>query len=555
MLNISRRLPPESLVEQWRLRGFWSSESLGLLHWRAAEQWPDRTAVIDEQGQISYADLVRRAETLGNSLWDSGVRPGDVVSWIMPNQIDTIAVAIAIWRIGAVSNPIVHIYREHEQAFILDQLRPAAVIASSEFRGRRFVEELDRVLDSIGHTPRTRISVGPGQGDWRSIDEIPEAPLPTDIAPIPPEVPALVLYTSGTTANPKGAMHSSQTLLHEVRSVQREWAVTRRDVIFMASPLTHITGIEQAVCLAGRTGGTALLQAKWNPARALELIEEHRATITVGATPFLADLIREYEKAGYEASSLRQFICGGASVPPSLIEQAEKIGISACRVYGSTEFPTPTLASEVDPLQRRAYTDGRIAEGVELEIVGEDGTILEPGLEGELRVRGPECMIGYVDPALNEEAFDDEGRFYTGDRGMVDSDGYVTVTGRIKDIINRGGEKFSSRDIEDVLSRHPGVAAVAVVGVPGGRLGERVCAAVVRVAGSEVSAGELSEFLEQERMARQKIPEEYRFFERLPQTASGKVQKYVIVAGWEASNAVAGPCPEDKTGKERGGTI
>lgn len=522
-------------MDRWRRAGYWTDESLGLVHWRAAEQWPNRVAVIDANKQMTYRELVARAEDIANALLVGGVGPGDVVSWTMPNHPDSIAVAIAIWRIGAVSNPIVHIYREHEQAFIIDLMKPAAVVASTEFRGRRFADELDGILRGLDHTPKVKMTVGAAIDGWTSVNDLPSASVPSDVVPVAPDAAAVVLFTSGTTAHPKGVVHTSQTLLHEIRSVQREWAVTWRDVVFMASPLTHITGLEQAVGLAGYTGAAALLMSKWDPRTAVDLVERHGAPITIGATPFLNELVQEYERLGIRQSSLRQFICGGASIPPDLIVRAERVGIAACRVYGSTEFPTPTLASEVDPLDKRTGTDGRVAEGVELEIVGADMAVQGTGKEGEIRVRGPECTLGYVDPRLNAEAFDADGWFYTGDLGVVDGDGYVIITGRIKDIINRGGEKFSARDIEDVVMRHPSVADVAVLGIRGGRLGERVVAAVVLRSGERLRDDELQTFLQEQQVARQKIPEEVRIVDRLPRTASGKVQKYMLAGAWTAT--------------------
>ena len=535
MRDLVTRRPPEHVVARWRRWGHWTDESLGMIHWRAAAQWPDQVAVVSAEGQLTYAQLTSRAETVATALLEAGVGPGDVVSWTMPNHLDAVAVAIAIWRIGAVSNPIVHIYREHEQAYILDHMKPAAVVATTEYRGRRFADELDGVLATIGHTPRLRLAIGPAIDGWTSIDDLPARSLTEDVAPVPPDAAAIVLFTSGTTSNPKGVVHTSQSFLHEIRSVQREWAVSRRDVIFMASPLTHVTGLEQAVGLAGYTGATAVLMSKWDAAEAVRLIEDNGATLTVGATPFLNEMLQEYEQRGMTESSLRLFICGGASIPPSLIERAEQVGITACRVYGSTEYPTPTLASELDSLEKRSTTDGRVAEGAELQIVDTQGTPVPVGQEGEVCVRGPECMVGYTDPERNDECFDQAGWFYTGDLGVLDGDGYLTITGRIKDIINRGGEKFSARDIEDVLMRHPAVAEAAVFGVPGGRLGEWVAAAVVPRREADIDAAELKTFLEEERVARQKIPEEIRVVAQLPRTASGKIQKFVLVSDWTTS--------------------
>jgi acyl-CoA synthetase len=523
---------PRELVQAWRDTGRLTDERIGWCLDRAADQWPARGAVVADGATHSFADLRARADGVAHALLGAGVGPGDVVTWMLPNGVDALAVAAAVWRIGAVNNPVVPIYREHELSFVLDQLRPAAVVTAGEHRGRRHAEEFDDVLAGLAHQPAARLVSGVARG-WGSIHDLPSMPrLPNGVAPAPADDPCLVLYTSGTTAAPKGAVHSSATLLQEVRSMQREWALTWRDVMFMASPVTHITGLLQGLLVPTAVGARSVLADRWDPEESVDRIEAEGATYMAGATPFLQGVVEQYGRRGIARPALRQFTCGGSAVPPHLVEAADAVGIAAHRAWGMTEFPTTTLAGENDPLERRAYTDGHRAEAVEVEAVDEDRRPLPAGGEGELRVRGPERMLGYVDPELSAEVVDDGGWFYTGDLGAVDDAGYVTVTGRRKDIINRGGEKFSAREIEDLLVRHPAVAEVAVVGVPGGRLGERVCAAVVaRDAAPE--AGELRSFLEAQRIARQKIPEEFRIMDELPHTPAGKVQKFLLVERWE----------------------
>lgn len=521
------------LMRAWRESGRLTDERIGWCLERAAAQWPSRGAVV-ARGQLhTFGDLRARANAVARGLLSAGVAAGDVVTWVLPNGVDAIAVAAAVWRIGAVNNPVVPIYREYEMSFVLDQLRPAAVITTEEHRGRRHASELDDVLCSIGHDPKMRLVAGRARG-WRSIGDLsPGRALPAGVDPAPAGDPCLVLYTSGTTASPKGAVLSSAALLHEVRSMQREWALTWRDVMFMASPVTHITGILQGLLVPTAVGARSVLVEGWDPKDGVDRIEAEGATYMAGATPFLQGVVEEYQRRGLDRPALQQFTCGGATVPPHLVEAANALGIVAYRVWGMTEFPTTTLASENDPLERRAYTDGHRAEAVEIEAFDEDGDVLSPGAEGELRVRGPECMLGYVDEALTAEVLDDAGWFYTGDLGAIDDKGYVTITGRRKDIINRGGEKFSARQIEDVLSRHPSVAEVAVVGVPGGRLGERVCAAIVpRRGGAGAEPDDLRAFLEAQRIARQKIPEEIRIVDELPRTAAGKIQKFRLIDNW-----------------------
>jgi acyl-CoA synthetase (AMP-forming)/AMP-acid ligase II len=525
---------PPALVQAWRDTGRLTDERIGWCLERAAEQWPGRGAVVAGGATHSFADLRARADAVAHALLGAGVGRADVVTWMLPNGVDAIAVAAAVWRIGAVNNPVVPIYRERELSFVLDQLRPAAVVTAGEHRGRRHAEEFDDVLADLGHKPGARLVSG-AAGGWASIQDLPSVPgLPPGVEPASADDPCLVLYTSGTTAAPKGAAHSSATLLQEVRSMQREWALTWRDVMFMASPVTHITGLLQGLLVPTAVGARSVLADRWDPEESVDRIEAEGATYMAGATPFLLGVVEQYQGRGIARPALRQFTCGGSAVPPHLVEEADALGIAAHRAWGMTEFPTTTLAGENDPLERRARTDGHRAEAVEVEAVDEDRRPLPAGTDGELRVRGPERMLGYVDAALSAEVVDGDGWFYTGDLGAVDDAGYVTVTGRRKDIINRGGEKFSAREIEDLLARHPEVAEVAVVGVPGGRLGERVCAAIVardRDAAADPAA--LRSFLEAQRIARQKIPEEFLVVDELPRTPAGKVQKFLLVERWE----------------------
>ena len=525
--------PPAELLRLWRARGQITDERLGWALERAAEQWPNRLGLVDDSGRYTFGELRKRANAISRALLEAGVQPGDVVTWSLPNSVDAVATAAATWRIGAVSNPVVHIYREHEFGFILRQLEPTAVITVDEFRGRRYTEELDGVFSSIGLEPKAKLVRGNARG-WKAIADLaPANSLPKDVEPAPPDEVCLVLYTSGTTADPKGAMHTSATLSQEVRSMQREWALTRRDVMFMPSPLTHITGVLLGLIVPSTVGARSVLVDQWNPPHSVEIIERERATYMAGATVFLQGILEEYRRRGLGRSSLKQFTCGGAAVPPHLIEEIEELGIIAHRAWGMTEFPTTTIAGENDPLERRAYTDGRIAEAVECETVDLERNPLPCGREGELRVRGPERMVGYVDARRTEEVVDREGWFYTGDVGVVDEAGYVTITGRIKDIINRGGEKFSAQEIENLLAAHPSVAEVAVIGVPGGRLGERVCAAIVPREEDSFDPGALKSFLLDRRIAKQKIPEEFRAVGELPRTASGKIQKFKLIEEWQ----------------------
>jgi acyl-CoA synthetase (AMP-forming)/AMP-acid ligase II len=407
------------------------------------------------------------------------------------------------------------------------------VIAATEVRGHPMGEEVDGALEAAGHAPALKLAAGAPQAGWTGMPH--DAARTPAATPAAPGEPCLVLYTSGTTAEPKGVMHTSATLGHEVRSMIREWGLTWRDTMLMASPLTHITGILQGLLVPCLAGARTVLLDRWDPVECRAVIERERVTYMAGATPFLQGLLEAYDADGPARAGLRQYCCGGAAVPPELIERAQERGIAAYRAWGMTELPTATLAGERDPLELRANTDGRAADGVEIEAVDADRRPLGPGAEGELRVRGPERMVGYVDATLNDAVVDAAGWLYTGDVGALGADGHVRITGRLKDIVNRGGEKLSTREIEELVGRHPAVREVAVIPLPEPRLGEQVCAVVVPRPGRDVTREELAAFLADHRLARQKVPQRVELVDGLPRTPAGKVQKFKLVERYTAS--------------------
>ncbi|GAA5201909.1 class I adenylate-forming enzyme family protein [Microbacterium jejuense] len=517
-----------AIEESWRAHGFHTDEQLGWMLEDRARTMPDRTAVITPSARFTYRELQVRASAIARTLVARGVRSGDTVCWMLPTDAEAVCVASAIWRIGAISSPIVPIYGAREITAVVEQSRPVAVITNAVVRGRRLPEEFDEVLRSVGHEPRVRLLADGEHAGWLDAEDEGPGALPESVLPAPAEAPSLILYTSGTEAAPKGAVHSTAGLMHELRSCVTEWGITYRDRMFMASPMTHITGLLQGFLIPTRVGGAAILMDRWNAAEAMDLIERHGGTYMAGATPFLRELLAAYAAAGRTTSSLRQYCCGGAAVPPELIRAADRLGIAAYRAWGMTELPTSTLANELDPLWARAETDGRLAPGVELRVVDDDGRDLDAGREGNLLLRGPEMMLGYVRADAAPPAITEDGWFATGDVGCLGVDGYVRISGRTKDIINRGGEKFSVREIEDHLRAHPGIEAVAVLAVPGGRLGERIGAVIVGDSG--VSPAALAAFMTARGVAKQKTPELVVLVDAIPINATGKVDKRAVLA-------------------------
>jgi cyclohexanecarboxylate-CoA ligase len=491
----------------------------------AAAVRPHHPAVVDRAGALTYREVDVRVRRLAGALRGLGIGRGDVVSFQLPNWAEALVVHHATLLLGAVSNPIVPIYRTRELGYILERSRSKVLFVPWRFRGTDHLE-LARglgvaglsvvVVDKDGERP-------PLRAGERLLSELLEAaPVDREVfAPSDDEV-ALLLYTSGTTARPKGVLHTHATLRAENRTIAERYALGRDDVVFMASPVTHITGVLYALQLPALLHGTAVLQDIWDPGRAARLIAEHRATFTVGATPFLRGLVAEGARL-----PLRAFACGGADVPAELVREASQVlGCFVTRVYGSSEHPTVTACGHDDPLEKAATTDGRAMPGSEVRVLYEQGRDVAPGEAGELAVRGPERFRGYLDPDDDNGAFLAGGWFMTGDLGRLDADGYLRIEGRLKDIIIRGGENISVKEVEELLAEHPAVAEVAVVAMPDPELGEKGCAFVVPAGDEPPGLDALVAFLLEHGLAKQKLPERLELIDALPTTASGKVQRF-----------------------------
>ena len=533
MLHPTR--PPDT---DYLVRGYWSELTLGSYLVRAAEVSPDQLALVQADTRLTYLELARAVGDVSAGLARFGVVAGDVVSVMLPNWWEAMVAMQAVLASGAVVNPVVPIYRDHEVGFILRQSAPGAVMIPHQFRGFDYVAMMERLVSELAEPPVVIVirPHGPLPGGFVSWDDL-SAPgwAPTGRQPGPRpngdrtagQVPvasdiALLLYTSGTTADPKGVLHSHQTLDYEDRSIIRLLGLTAADTIFMPSPVRHITGFLYGIVMPAMLGVACVMLDIWDPASARRLIEREQCRFTLAATPFLLGLVQQYESDNGR-SALRVFPCGGADVPPDLVRRARKVmGTDVVRVYGSSEFPTFSCGVPGDKESVAAQSDGKPIGPVRYRLdEPTDGV-------GELLVDGPELFLGYLDPALNADAFTPDGYFRTGDLASVGADRALTIRGRVKDVINRGGEKISAREVEDLIFEHPAVCEVAVVGMPDPELVERVSAYVVLEPGSTLTLAEVSNHLRARRIARQKIPEQLTVVDRLPKTASGKVQKFLL---------------------------
>ena len=442
----------------------------------------DAVACVVDDHRHTFGQLHARSAAVAAALRDGGVRRGDRVLIQLPNGVELIAAILGCWRLGAIAVPVLPLFRVSETTAALRQTTPSAVIAAADLGGKRSpAAEVDEAADAASVRPLVRLVVGAARDGWSAFP----GPIAGAVANFggftDPGACALILFTSGTTAAPKGVRHDSRSLLAEMNSYRRGAGLTDGDVVFNPAPIAHIGALVISTLVPWCVGTPVVVLSRWDPARAVAVIEREKVTFAVGAPVFLDELVQRYEAPGYRGHRVSRFQTGAAPTPPALLARADAVGVAAWRAWGMTEAPSISYGSGHDALERRANTDGRVEPGSEVVAVDDAGAVLPPGSEGELLLRSPKQMMGYIEDVSG--AIRGDGWLTTGDIGIVDADGWVRVTGRIKDIINRGGEKFSAREIENALCEHPAIAAAAVLGVPEPRLGEQVVAYVTTRAG------------------------------------------------------------------------
>jgi cyclohexanecarboxylate-CoA ligase len=461
------------------------------------------------------------------------VEPGTPVSCQLPNWNEFVLVALAAARLGAVLNPIPPIYRARELRFILGLLESPVLVVPEAFRGFRYGEMIAGLRGDLPRLRHVFVTRGTPEPGMRPFAELTDTPWESRAGrrPLPGSDPNRVgeiIFTSGTTGEPKGVMHTPNTVFSILDPLGERLGLSEREVILMASTFGHQTGYGYGLGLTCLLGGTGVWLDVWDPAEAARLIEAHRVTFTMGATPFLRDLAETPALAERDTRSLRVFISAGASIPRALVERARRqLGCTISAGWGMSENGLVTCNGLDDPEEKVFGTDGAPLSGMALRVVDDAGHPVPPETEGELLVRGHSLFVGYASrPELTRAAYTDDGWFRTGDRAVLDAAGYLSITGRSKDIIIRGGENIPVVEIENLLFAHPKIAAVAVVAMPDPRLQERACAFVISEPGQTVTLQELTRYLEGQGVARQKFPERLEIVAEFPMTPSGKVQKY-----------------------------
>jgi len=488
----------------------------------AAQAAPDASLIVASEVNPSTAnlgDVVASGRRMGTRMTAAGVRPGDVIGVMLPNWREWMVAAVACAQAGAVLLPIVTIYGAKELGFILRQSRAVWLFTPEKWRGVDF----SGVVADCGDLPQLQrhIMLGTTFRELEAAGEIaPFATRSTDDL-------AVLVYTSGTTADPKGVMHSGRSILAELQSMQEMRAGIEQEAMLSPWPPGHVAGVISMFRFLAQ-GVTLVLMDQWDAGVAAMLVERHQITTSSG-TPFhLSGMIDAADRDGRDLTCFRHYVVGAAPVPPSLVERCKGLGLAVYHCYGSSEHPTITSGKAEDPLDKQLNTEGQLITGNEMRFVDDDGNDVGAGEDGEIATRGPELFMGYLDASLNDAAFLPGGWYRTGDIGRLDAEGYLLITDRKKDIIIRGGENISSKEVEALLLGHPAVADVAVVAAPDERMGEVVRACVVLKPGASLTLDDVRAFFARAGIARQKTPERLSVVAELPRNASGKVLKHVL---------------------------
>jgi acyl-CoA synthetase (AMP-forming)/AMP-acid ligase II len=510
-------LDRDAFVSDAYQRGLWVPTTLADSLQAAAEKTPQRVLLVDGEIRLDCVTMYRQARSLAGALL-TRMQPGAVVSFMLPNWYEAAVVYLGATLAGMIVNPILPSLRDRELTFILDDVDSRIIFVPAEFRGHDYPAMLARVAAQLDSPPEIVVVRGTGHTPY---SELIAASAPTDLPELDPDAVRMILYTSGTTGRPKGVLHSHNSLNALICQLRDHWLIDPGDKFLVPSPIAHIGGSIYAFECPLLLGTTAVLMDRWDADDAVTLLTAEGCTHMAGATPFLTQLLAAAERAGTGLPALKVFICGGASVAPSLIRSATAYFDHAVvsRVYGSTEVPVTTVgATAPGDIDHAADTDGR--PGIaDIRLV-----------DGEIRARGAQMLLGYLHDEDTAEAFDSEGYFRTGDLGAwVDGD-YLIVTGRAKDIIIRNGENIAPKEIEDILVADPGIAEIAIVGLPDTRTGERACAVIVPGEGPAPDLAALRRILAEYGVAMFKVPEQVEIWDTLPKNDAGKVVKHQIRA-------------------------
>lgn len=539
-----RRTVPQSDVDGYHAAGWWRDVTTLDEFLAAAENHPHKAAVVAYSldspvpSTVTYGQLAAMVDRIACTLLDLGIEHGDVVTIQLPNIWQFPAIVLGTMRAGAIPNPVPPIYREHEVGFMLNHARSKLYVIQSEFRGFSHDEMAATVAVNAPHL-RHIVAVGPSTHGALDFDETflraprelePGARERLDALRPAPDDPAFLMFTSGTTGQPKAALHSFNTSWSAGRGITEAIEVSPDDVCFMASTVGHLTGFFWGTLVPLSLGQKTVYQDVWDVQKLLDIADYEGITWTVSATPFVMDMVEAQEEKPRSLATWRAFVCGGAPIPPTAaIAAKEQLGIELISLWGMTEVGVIVIHHVGTPVETLAASDGMQVDFMDLRIVDADLESVPEGEEGRLQVRGPSIILGYRDqPEHTGAALTPDGWFETGDLGKRLSDGGVRITGRSKDIIVRGGQNVPVVEIENALGTHPAIAEIAVVAYPDERLGERGCAVVVTRQAATLSLEDIKTHLAEAGLAKQFWPERLEIVDALPRTPAGKIQKYIL---------------------------
>jgi acyl-CoA synthetase (AMP-forming)/AMP-acid ligase II len=521
----------DELAQRYLAEGHWTNTTLVSSARAMLAADPDCALLIEGEHRLTRRECWDQALRLAGFFLARGLVPGDVISFQLPNWTETAVIALAARMTGLVINPIPPIYRESELGYILADCGSKLLFVPGTFRKHDYPAMMNALRGSLPALCDIVVVRNDGDLTWDVVlahGAVDEASLPL----VDPSAVMMVMYTSGTTGKPKGVLHTHYSYDHRARAMGKAWGIGPADVVFMPSPVTHITGALWAFDMTWIHGSTSVLTDVWSPEEGIRCIEDNRCTVNGGATPFLQQLLDTASARPEAVASLRLFFCGGTTVSPDLIRLASRTFPNCLffRCYGSTEMVTATLG-----IRDRAHadlgadTDGEIVYPAEMHIIDAvDDHPLADGEEGEIIARGPGLFLGYVHASDNNGNFDADGFFRMGDLGRIEHDNYIVITGRKKDIIIRSGENISPKEVEDLLFNHPAVTEVAIVAMPSPTTGEKGCAFIIPRDGATIDLPEIRRFLDAQGLARQKFPEHVVLVDDLPRVPSGKVKKDVL---------------------------
>lgn len=523
-------------ADAYRRAGWWQTAPVSSSLREHARLAPSRIALVDRFGTLSYGELEHAVQRLACALWAHGLRPGQVLALQLPNRREFVLFQQAAARLGIAYLPLIPQLRSAELLDQLKRTRAAALVVPAQYRG---FDHLTMATDLQIQMPDLKVFVTdtsvPVPAGTIAVDSLLDAPWEhkhadaVEAIVVDPDALRAILFTSGTESRPKGVLHNWNTLHYPLRLHRELFTLGHDDAVYTCSPVGHGTGAIFGVELALYVGAKLVLEEQWNADGALQTLAREGCSMMWGATTFYTDLVAAAETAGIATPQFRYAFSAGAPIPRDLVLQVrERLGAQLIAAYGQSEGQNIAINRPDDPLDKITGSDGRFNPGIEYKLVDNERQAVAAGDAGEIAYRGPNVCLGYLDDEHTAAAFDAEGFVYSGDLGVIDADGYLRIVGRRKEIIIRGGENISPREIEDLLFGAPGIAEISVVGLPDERLGQRACAVVVTQADTVVTLQTLIEHLAQRQIAKFKYPERLVIAASLPRTASGKVQKEVL---------------------------